>query len=146
MKALVSFLLATCYFSFSYANCDTTLFEDEFKNGGRVTGQMVCDQKHGEWKFFDRKDRLIEKVIYKNGLMQGERSLWYPNGQEKSREQYDKGKFEGPVMHWSEEGQILVEEHYKNGLLEGVQKKWYEDGRLYSVIYFKQGKKNGTSE
>ena len=112
--------------------CSQKEYTEKYKNGSYVIGQTSCDEKTGEWKYFDKNDKLLKRVNYLKGQLNGERSIWYPNGQEKALETWKGGKLNGVVKYWSENGTLTEESNYNEGSLEGTSEEWYENGKKKS--------------
>ena len=44
------------------SQCDKKEYTEKYKNGSYVIGQLACDEKTGEWKYFDKNDKLLKRV------------------------------------------------------------------------------------
>ena len=66
----------------SISQCDTTEHKETYKNGSYAVGTLVCEEKDGTWMYHDKKDRLIKKVQYDKGQLNGTKAVWYTNGQQ----------------------------------------------------------------
>lgn len=122
------------------------------------------DVKNGVEQIFEND--TLHKITYKNGVLEGEDILYYPNGKPHIFKNYKNGKLNGKVMYFDQEGnqtkienyvddvkegleQVIAdntvreEYNYVNGKLDGVVK--FADGKyLTDEINYKDGKKNGT--
>jgi antitoxin component YwqK of YwqJK toxin-antitoxin module len=77
-----------------------------FKNG----------KKEGRWKKFNEKGMLYSEIFYKDGEMDGARTIYTYNS-----------------------GRVLERLHYKNGVMDGKQEYFYNNGNPKSVSYFSSG-------
>ena len=87
----------------------------------------------------------IEKVDYKDGKIDGQRILYYDNGQVKIVENYLEDQYNGPYQSFFENGSPKQLGSFKNGEFEGELKTYYEDppNQLKESVYFKGGIENG---
>ena len=98
-----------------------TIFYDQNKN--KVSeGKEIGKAREGEWKYYHKASKVLMTVEnYKNGKLDGPRTIYYPNAQ------------------------IAEEMTYKNGLKDGPYKKIGQDGTLLEESYFKNDEYNGET-
>ena len=96
--------------------------------------------------FFDDHWKLYECLVEKNGQLDGQALLFYPDGKIKSENFYSKGKLNGPSRFFGAEGQILAEGFYVHGLQQGKVHWYYPSGCIYSLQRYKNGAWHGTQE
>jgi len=109
---------------FDYCNCQDKIEQiSPFLNGqferkcnGILIekGNFIDGLKNGEWITYSRKGKLIRKLNYTNGLLDGEVELFYVNGKPKLTGQFEKGNKIGKWVYYTEKGKILAEGSYDN--------------------------------
>jgi antitoxin component YwqK of YwqJK toxin-antitoxin module len=75
----------------------------------------------GECIFYRDKDKIIEKIQFKNG------------------------KKDGIYRRYSEYGSVILKLNYSNDKIDGISEKYYENGQLSVRTNYKAGKKDGDS-
>lgn len=75
-------------------------------------GGFVNGLKNGEWLTYSRKGKLIRKINYDNGLLNGKIELFYVNGKPKVNGQFEKGNKIGKWIYYTEKGKIISEGSY----------------------------------
>lgn len=121
------------------------VWSKKYPNGNlRYSGAFKNDKEIGEFKFFDKKGKLVSTRTYE--LPGGKAWCKMYNFQERLHAQgYMLGKEkEGEWIFYSKNGQDTVSiESYVNGRLEGIQKTYFENGKIASEINFVNGMKQG---
>jgi len=98
-----------------------TIFYDQKKNIVSE-GKEVNKLREGQWKYYHKASKSIMILEnYKNGKLDGTRTVYYPSGK------------------------IVDEIIYKNGLKEGVYKKYSESGIVMESSFFKNGEYDGEA-
>lgn len=116
--------------------------EKEIYYGGRTTPFTGTDSVL-------KKDTLVSRTDYKNGLKDGLYYSYYPNGKIEYEGFFMKGFQEGRGIYYREDGQIKSESFYKKGELMGNLKEYYENGSigemgtLRRLTPYVNGKKDG---
>ena len=140
--------------------------EKEIYYGGRTTPFTGTDSVL-------KKDTLVSRTEYKNGLKDGFDCTYYTNKQKKYEGFFMKGFQEGHEIYYRENGQIESEANYKkgkivgnlkeyyengsigekrvirritpyaNGKVEGLVKEYYQNGQIWRTISYKKGKREG---
>lgn len=105
-----------------YCNCQDMItqispilngqFERKCKGVLIEKGEFVNGLKNGEWITYSRKDKLIRKINYDNGLLHGKIELFYVNGKPKLIGQFDKGNKIGKWTYYTDKGMVLAEGSY----------------------------------
>ncbi|MEM5539887.1 MULTISPECIES: toxin-antitoxin system YwqK family antitoxin [unclassified Olleya] len=102
------------------------------KNVDQVMTQELYNDKgklEGERLVFYLNGQIAEKAYYMDGLLHGE-SKWYAeNGTIMKLITYNANKFEGPYKTYTKDGVIAVEGYYKDDVKCCVWKR-YKDGKL----------------
>ncbi len=106
-------------------------------------GNMNGKTYVGVWKYYQkRNNQLLTLENYNdNGLLDGERLIYYANGQVSQKEFYTGGKLTGISTWYSEEGVTIKEFTYVNDELHGLSKYYDGKGELIVEGNYKRGKK-----
>ena len=109
-------------------------------------GKMVGKTYVGKWVYYHKNsDKIMTAEIYDDkGVLQGERLVYYDNGQLAEKTTYIDGKIEGLSEVYSLKGVVLKTFIYENNELHGVSKAFNGKGELLSEGQFKRGKKTGV--
>jgi antitoxin component YwqK of YwqJK toxin-antitoxin module len=109
-------------------------------------GKMVGKTYVGKWVYYHKNsDKIMTVETYDdNGVLQGERLVYYDNGQLAEKTTYVDGKIEGRSEVYSLKGVVLKSFIYENGELHGPSKSFNGKGELLSEGQYKQGKKTGV--
>lgn len=83
-------------------------------------GEFVNGLKNGEWITYSRKGKLIRKLNYDIGLLNGKVQLFYLNGKPKVTGQFEKGNKIGKWTYYTEKGKILSEGNFDNNRPIGI--------------------------
>lgn len=94
---------------------------------------------------------VLEEVVdaiylEKEGKMEGQSCLFYPDGALRSSTFYQGGCLHGPSVYFQENGDVLSQSYYVNGKLEGKVHQFYTNGQLASLQRFICGKSEGKQE
>jgi MORN repeat variant len=84
-------------------------------------------------------DKMIEGT-YRNGVQEGEWTLWYENGLRASIDHYLNGLQNGLHTSWYANGQKALEGEYQDGKREGVWTQWDPSGLSSRRMVYKDGK------
>ena len=88
-----------------------------------------------------------EELHYKNGLRNGVRVLFYPNGKWKIIEHYQQDKLEGEYMRYDEEGKLLEHGQFHQGQMHGLWNFYYANStQIKERVHFKDGQEMGYYE
>ena len=77
---------------------------------------------------------------YRNGLQDGEWTLWYENGTRASVDHYVNGLQNGLHTSWYANGQKALEGEYRGGKRHGVWTQWDPNGLTSHRMVYRQGK------
>lgn len=101
-------------------NSAYTIFYDQNKNivsEGKVVNKLF----EGEWKYYHEASKAIMTIEnYKNGKLEGKRSVFYPSGNIAEETNYVKGIRQGAYKKYTDNGIVLEEASYKNGEFDGL--------------------------
>lgn len=113
-------IIATRTFNPKENSC-YTIFYDQKKNIVSE-GKEVNRLHEGPWKYYHKASKSIMTLEhYKNGKLDGKKTVYYPSGK------------------------VVDEVVYKNGLREGVYKKYSESGIVMESSFFKNGEYDGEA-
>ena len=119
-----------------------------FAPSGKIISEGTMDGRVyiGTWKYYQKTNNelLILEHFDAKGNLEGERFVYYPNGQISEKQFYKDGKLDGLVVGYSTDGKIIMESHYKLGELHGVHKNYFLNGDLEISGQYKNGKKEGV--
>lgn len=90
-------------------------------------------------EYFNVDNGLSAKGTIKRGVRHGIWKYWYPNGNLKAREKWQRGKLRGKKYRYDTKGTVEKIEHYKSGRLTGRVSTFDTSGSKTSVYY-----KNGS--
>ena len=129
-------------------NSDNDIAEVKFfTSKGKVMseGQMRGKTYIGTWKYYQKNsDQLLNLEHYdSNGLLQGERLVYYANGQIAQKDLYKYDKLQGASIWYSDKGIKIKEFLYDQGELHGLSQYYNDEGKLIVSGKYKRGKKHG---
>lgn len=117
-----------------------------FDEEGRIVGtETYLDNiLSGEAFYYDYigTEQMSEKIIYENGLIEGKRLYFYPNGNLVFSENYANGKLNGKKEIYFRNGILNAEEDYKEGKLHGLRIFYHQNG----AVWFKETYLSGMLE
>ncbi|WP_244533798.1 toxin-antitoxin system YwqK family antitoxin [Flavobacterium granuli] len=124
-------------------NSAYTIFYDQAKN--KVSeGKLVNKLFEGQWKYYHQASSTIMTVEnYKNGKLEGLRSVFYPNGKIAEETNYKNNLKDGLYKKYSDNGIVLEEAIYKNNEYNGPAVFRDPEGNIVSKGQFSKGKKSG---
>ena len=120
-----------------------TIFYDQNKN--KVSeGKVIGKNYEGEWKYYHKASKVIMITEnYKNGKLEGLRTVFYPNSKIAEEMTYKNGLKEGIYKSFGQNGSPLELTTYKNNQYEGDAVFYDVDGAIASKGKFVNGKKAG---
>ncbi|CAM3490577.1 toxin-antitoxin system YwqK family antitoxin [Flavobacterium chungbukense] len=120
-----------------------TIFYDQNKN--KVSeGKEVGKSREGEWKYYHKASKVLMTVEnYKNGKLEGVRTIYYPNAQIAEEMIYKNGLKEGAYKKIGQDGTLLEESNFKNNEYNGDAVFYDSDKSVASKGKFVNGKKAG---
>ena len=125
-------------------NAAYTVFYDQAKN--KVSeGKVVNKLFEGEWKYYHQASTTVMTIEnYKNGKLEGLRSVFFPSGKIAEETNYKGGLKNGISKKYSEKGIVLEEATFKNNQYDGIAIFKDVDGNVVSKGKFTNGKKTGS--
>jgi len=108
---------------------------------GTLNGKLYV----GKWVYYHNKSKNIMSVEYynDNGNLEGEKVVYYANGQVAERSNYKDGKLEGSSKWYSESGKLLKDFSYENDELHGLSKYYDASGIILAEGEYQRGRKHG---
>jgi antitoxin component YwqK of YwqJK toxin-antitoxin module len=91
-------------------------------------------------------NQIYERANYINGVLSGERRIFFADGNVEIIEKYSEGLLIDTLKVFYPEGSIKVKMPYNRGVLEGEVLKYYNDGAIMEKVSFKENEENGTFE
>lgn len=90
----------------------------------------------------------IQDQIYieRNGLLDGQFLLVYPDKKTKMELFYSEGKLHGPAIFYDQDGLVLSQSWFINGKRQGKDKQYYSTGELYSLQRYRDDLWHGKQE
>jgi antitoxin component YwqK of YwqJK toxin-antitoxin module len=127
-------------------NSAYTIFYDQKKN--KVSEGKVINKLHeGQWKYYHEASKIVMTLEnYKNGKLEGLRSVYFPNGKIAEEIGYKNGIKEGVYKKYTEKGVVLEDSFYKKGQFDGTATFKDPDGNVVAKGLFLNGKKVGVWE
>lgn len=114
-----------------------------------VAEKAVRSMPDGEWKLYypsSQEEEKIEQILQvKDGQFHGVQKTFYPNGQLKTLITYRQGILDGQKAFWSPQGEVLEEGFYCNGDLEGRYYQRRPDG-IETVSHYRNHRLNGIEQ
>lgn len=125
-------------------NVAYTVFYDQNKN--KVSeGKVVNKMFEGEWKYYHHASTTIMTIEnYKNGKLEGLRSVFFPSGKIAEETFYKNNLKNGLSKKYSEKGYVLEEATFKNNQYDGEAIFRDVDNNIVSKGKFLNGKKVGV--
>jgi antitoxin component YwqK of YwqJK toxin-antitoxin module len=113
-------------------------------------GKFVNQQKDSTWIIYTKSGKVSIIENYKNGILQGERYVYYPLGNSETKKDqitqkqtYRNGKLHGKQVDYFENGKIWRESIYDNGIKSGEEITYSPYGNIELKDYYFNGVKNG---
>ena len=101
-----------------------------------ASGALYAVQRDEKHEFFYEDGKLKTLENYKNGRLEGEALLYWPNGALKRKCSFVQGIREGLDQMWNEEGKLVDEGSYKAGKPIGKHRRWSGAGQLLEEIEY----------
>lgn len=124
-------------------NSAYTIFYDQQKN--KVSeGKVINKLFEGQWKYYHQASKTIMTIEnYKNGKLEGLRTVFYPSGKIAEEINYKNNLKNGIYKNYTEKGIVLEESVFKNDIYNGLAVFKDTDGNIVSKGQFVNGKKTG---
>jgi len=130
-----------------FNDSDNKSYATFFTSAGKIVSEGQMDGKIyiGVWKYYQKNSNelLILENYDEHGELDGDRFVYYENGQIAEKQFYRQGKLEGSSFWYTDKNVVLKEFHYVNGELHGLAKSYDPKGQLILEGQYKKGKKDG---
>ena len=125
-----------------------------FPDGNKqVEGAYASENiKTGKWTLWTGDGNIAQEEHYLNGKLNGEKKVYYANGNPRSVGEYVDDKPNGRHLEYDEQNKISEEANYLNGVLDGIfiaynegtmwRECLYKNGEILSEKEYKNGKIN----
>lgn len=118
-----------------------------FSSKGKLISEGMMDDKIfiGKWIYYQNKNDGVLMIEHYNdkGILEGEKFVYYENGQMAEKSTYVNGEIDGISTWYSTNGNILKVFTYNNGILHGMAKYYDINGVLLAEGVYKNDKKHG---
>jgi uncharacterized protein len=109
----------------------------------QAEGEMKDGQNHGEWTYYNRYGRVVNKLKYVNGLLQGNAVEYFPTGETKYTYSFKDNERDGYFKEFYQNGKLKLEGWYLSGSVEQRWLSYFADGKFESDHYYLFGKLDG---
>ncbi|WP_111683821.1 toxin-antitoxin system YwqK family antitoxin [Winogradskyella tangerina] len=108
-------------------------------------GMMNGKRYIGQWTYYHKNSpqKMIVENFNDDGKLEGERAVFYINGNIAEKANYLNGELNGKSEWFSEDNLMLRESVYKQGKLQGLTKNYDKKGLIASEGNYKDDKKAG---
>lgn len=135
-------VIATREFNTKDNSCYTIFYNQ--KNNKVSEGKVVNKIYEGEWKYYHEDlPSIMTKEFYKNGKLNGKRTVYFKNNSVAEEVNYINGLREGIYKNFTEKGVLLEESNYVKGEFHGTAIFRDPDNNIVAQGKFKNGKKAG---
>ena len=148
MSRLFILLVFTFLLLSLFTPCDngleTVTETDEYGNSVQFTRRKTDFAREGWYTVSNPAGQVIEAAQYLNDTLNGQRILFYDNGDTSVVENYQNGGFEGPYRRFYETGTLKQVGQYVDNLMEGFWQSYHENGQLKEKVQFHNNDENGA--
>ncbi|MEM1001370.1 MAG: toxin-antitoxin system YwqK family antitoxin, partial [Bacteroidota bacterium] len=129
-------------------SADSDLAKVKFytSKGGLISeGQMSGKLYIGQWRYYHKDSNIlmITENFNNKGILEGNKKVFYGNGQLAEQSTYKNGKLQGKVSWYSESGELFKFLTYKQDVLNGPGKYYEPGGVIASEGVYKDNAKWG---
>ncbi|WP_316635494.1 hypothetical protein [uncultured Flavobacterium sp.] len=119
------------------------IFYDQNKN--KVSeGKVIGKNNEGEWKYYHKSSKILMTLEnYKNGKLEGSRTVYYPDAKVAEEMMYKNGLKDGIYKKYGQNGTLLEQTTYKSNEYNGDAIFYDSEGTIASKGKFLNGKKVG---
>ncbi|MBT8324532.1 MAG: toxin-antitoxin system YwqK family antitoxin [Winogradskyella sp.] len=119
-----------------------------YTSSGKVISEGKMDGKNyiGKWTYYHKNSPIVMMSEYYNdqGLLDGERKVFYPNGIIAEQAQYNNGQLNGVSTWFSKQGKIIKSYNYTNDKLNGEAVYYDTSQQISSKGQYKNNMKVGV--
>jgi len=92
---------------------------------------------------FSGTNLMKEEFTYRRGILHGQATAWYRNGQIRRHGSYCWGQISGKWEFWDVKGNKTLEANYENDVLNGMYTSLYSNGKIKEKGRFANNKRIG---
>ncbi len=146
MKSVYFFLLVILI---TLSACSTKTITEKDANGNIIKKYSVLKKemqtKHGKYEAYYENGKILETSNYKNGKLDGERLLYFENGQKMIVEHYILDEMYGVYETFFENGGYKQIGNYKQNKIDGEWKNYFEKpkNQIKEIFTTVDGRING---
>jgi antitoxin component YwqK of YwqJK toxin-antitoxin module len=107
-----------------------------------ATEPLTCPDA-AELGVIEGENGKIEFCTIADERLHGPARQWYPNGRQRTQDNWLYGKQEGTWIVWDENGQMREKRHFSGGLKTGAETYWFANGQVKTITCWKAGKREG---
>lgn len=100
-------------------------------------------EKHGQQIYFSKKGDTTLIENYKNGILDGKKTKYFPGNKIDKEINYKNGLMDGEVTYYNRDGKVIEKLNFKEGKKNGECTYFYNDGKLLSTEFWLMDAKNG---
>ncbi len=102
------------------------------ENGSlQATGKYIDKEKDSTWKYYNRRQALVKKEYYNQGVPDSTWVVYFSiNGEVSETIDYKDGVKHGPWIQYFPEGNVKIRANYEQGKLDGPFIVYYPDGNV----------------
>jgi antitoxin component YwqK of YwqJK toxin-antitoxin module len=110
-----------------------------FENGNVKADFEYVDDKLLSWIDYDIYGKIMSKTLYKDGLLEGVKEVYWPNGKLRRRETYAADKAIGDTEGFHDNGKPEYKGKFADNMPVGEWKYYDRAGELYERRWFTDG-------
>ena len=141
---VVVFVLTT------FVACSNKQFVEIKNKEGVVVESYFINKKHPEQKigvyhkFYD-DGKMLEESFFKDGKLNGKRTLFHPNGKIMQTENYIDNKYEGAFVAYYDNGNKQQAGFYKDNMMDSIWTNYYNSAKnnIKETVTMKENHVNG---
>jgi antitoxin component YwqK of YwqJK toxin-antitoxin module len=140
-KTLLVFTLSALLFT-SCSHTET-VEQEAFGMMERYEVDKKTRLKSGIYEKHEMDGTLVERATYVQDQLEGERTIYFPNGKPEIVEHYKAGTIVGTYTTYYKSASIEIEGHFTKGVMAGIWKRYYDGGQLMEDVTFVDNLENG---
>ena len=110
----------------------------------QAIGLYSNEQKDSLWRYYNGKELLVSEDTYRSGKLHGLSRTFYNNGKVSERLIYVEGLKDGELKQFYKGGQEMVKCLYVNNQLNGLYIRYYQEGKREFEGSYKNDLKDGV--
>lgn len=147
MSRLLAYCTLFLFFSCLWVACDNGLESvtetDEYGHTITYQRRKTDFAREGWTRITNAAGTVMETAYYQADTLEGQRTIFYDNGDTSVVETYRHGRFEGPYRRYYEGGTLKLEGRYTDNQMNGPWLGYHENGQLKERVLFQHNDENG---